>query len=312
MPIDPGSLRRSNPPEVEQADFPCPQCGYNLKGLKRSDACPECGCTTRRSMSWQLTSCEAPELPVRHLRRLAWGARIMAPVALVMPAGMLWAEYEVPSWAKVVANAVAVLLALGWALGVGLITVTPHLRKREIALTPPAWWANLRPMARLAAAFLLGYAFVGLLQSLRPFPGPTLEWTGYVLGILAGLGMVPLLCLLTLFAEGGRDDDLATRLRACMWLVPIVVLLHVLPPLGTSLLTTTGWNVRMFIGLIGIPVVLCHGLFCLGSIFSWAALHREQDMERRERLRAREQSALRGEALPAQSTSRARTPRARR
>jgi len=68
------------------ADIPCVSCGYNLRGLKRSGVCGECGEPIRYSLAGSDLACGAPE----------WVARLRsgtATLALTLP--WLWFP---PAW----------------------------------------------------------------------------------------------------------------------------------------------------------------------------------------------------------------------
>ncbi len=66
---------------IIQAQLPCRECGYSLRGLDARGNCPECGCDVRRS----LFGLRLDYLSPRYLARLHWGRLL----AVCYPAGVL-------------------------------------------------------------------------------------------------------------------------------------------------------------------------------------------------------------------------------
>lgn len=277
-------------------DLTCPGCGYNLIGLARDAACPECGATKRHGVSLQVASCDAIEIPPAGLRLMAIGARLMAGPALLLPLCFAWADAEPYSWAKVLAHGVTLAVGLVWIAGVIILTIMPRLEDRDVALQPPPWWANLRLLSRAGAVFPALAAAMGLWLSLDVrLAGTVVEWSIPVLRALSAAGLIPVCCLATMLAEGGRDDDQAARLRVCLWLLPPLLILHSLGvwfgPLAFWI--RGGFVVGVVLGGGVLIVMLALGLGALGSTLAWAARHAEADEERSARRARREEARIR-------------------
>lgn len=75
-------------------DAACGSCGYNLRGLRLSDTCPECGSSVEKSLR--------EELPYETQRELHWtisGLRLTAlglGVLVMMPAACSIGQYHIP------------------------------------------------------------------------------------------------------------------------------------------------------------------------------------------------------------------------
>jgi hypothetical protein len=113
-------------PDLSREDVPCLNCGYNLRGLTRDGACPECGTPVQRSLQGNLFIFSAPE----YLRALVMGlvcilvavlARI-GVMAVGIPAAIIIAATN-PQWTGMVevgmsmaAMPVSALSLYGWWL----------------------------------------------------------------------------------------------------------------------------------------------------------------------------------------------------
>ena len=64
-------------------DSPCPTCGYNLRGLKDENVCPECNAPVGQSLLGDRLEFANP----RWLRRIGWGAFLAALTMITLPAG---------------------------------------------------------------------------------------------------------------------------------------------------------------------------------------------------------------------------------
>ena len=59
-------------------DFPCERCGYNLRGLERSSACPECGWPVESTLWSHSLNLRRPRFSqVREIRRI-WAKELAA------------------------------------------------------------------------------------------------------------------------------------------------------------------------------------------------------------------------------------------
>ena len=113
--------------EVIAADTPCPACGYNLRGLPRSVACPECG---DRSPT-------RPRLgrPSREARLQVTRARLDSPLLLVS-ASILAVVFGLGGTAADTSILFRAFAAMFWTLvGVVPLIVVPH----DLGFTRHVW-----------------------------------------------------------------------------------------------------------------------------------------------------------------------------
>ncbi|MDX2131006.1 MAG: hypothetical protein SFY69_03005 [Planctomycetota bacterium] len=285
----------SNPSAVSGAmvigeDRACARCGYNLRGLKPGDRCPECGTPIRirRDAGGGMT-----EAPLSYLDRLAlWStvAIIGAGVCVASLLATIGASLGNPL--LLAALGLAALGAGAWGAGVYHVT-GPREFGAPSPIDPVREWARLRLIARVSqfmwgGGFTILFAGVTVLHGVAVrqaaaaaaaaagggagapviAPGPPVSATvlvalGLLVLVLALVGMIAALLYFAQLADWANDLSLATRLRA----VPFVVVASV--PVGVLFLFTLALvrgTARMII--IGPAVVITGGLFlaCVGFI----------------------------------------------
>lgn len=212
------------------SDRPCHSCGYNLKGLKYGDRCPECG-TPARSRTRHEGS-RIFDSPMSYLRRLRTGAVLLVASAFLLIASVVW--LHVPSRTMISAGAVTASL-IPWCIGVWIVTA-PRPKQPGRENTPEEEWKTVRLLARtsqlagMLSAVLFTSACVIEYNSTAAGTGPTLvekiafllAGTGFVLQWLGAFAVCEYLARLADWAE---DDELMAKLRTAMlWLIPAYVL----------------------------------------------------------------------------------------
>lgn len=265
------TTRRTGQRAIIEADWPCPKCSYNLKGLKKPGACPECG--TRYGESPIDTEAAAIHYEPLHAAAL----RVLTPgvSALIVGGWLLIAGLGapvvfglLPSLAPTSGSPLrlGVLAAIGvfavpgtaaWLLGVWMITLSPASRAepaRDDGLPAPGSLAA-RPVwmiwsARGCAPGLLGGA-LGLCLAL--WPGMTayeelFSTVAMVCLAVGALGTLPLVLLISDLCERAECDEPRMAASFAVWVLPAggagLALAHLLPHwlgwLG-SLIGGLGW-----------------------------------------------------------------------
>ncbi|MBP7747750.1 MAG: hypothetical protein KA383_16660 [Phycisphaerae bacterium] len=179
------------PDGVLTSDVPCRQCGYNLRGLRRSGQCPECATLVALSAREDLL-CYAEPAYVAHVasgvRWIAFGLALVA-VGLIAAVLFLFATLASPSPAlDYLLNAASILL-LSACLVIGPILMLIGLWR--VSCPEPKSHLPFRQDAlRLAVRVCLPLGLIGFVVTYTRVivASPswlTLVWFGlYILGIL--------------------------------------------------------------------------------------------------------------------------------
>ncbi len=297
MPVDPSTLP-ANLDVLIDYDRPCGACGYNLVGLRLSDRCPECGAPIKRPLSLQLASCDFARWTSDELRTLAWCFRGLAVLALAMPVCAWWWSTTVGRLFPGLAAALTIGLAgvlpwLTWMISRVPPSLEAVMAGGQVTVERPAWWWNVRVMARAASVLPMLAAMPALLLTFGPNASiaPTLEGTRVIFATAASLGTFPLLLLIALFAGEAHDERIEDIARWCLWGLPIGLAIASLAMGGY--VRTTGWMpVSVMFGVVVLHIMLCWCCGSLGSAASWAALHAEDDAARSERRERRRMTPL--------------------
>ncbi|MCK4873794.1 MAG: hypothetical protein KAS72_13820 [Phycisphaerales bacterium] len=118
--------------QVLDEDRMCHKCGYNLRGLKGSGVCPECG--TSIGLSFVRFHDSLDEAPLPYLKKLRLGATLMLYAGLLV--GVLTLASPVIRsqlrYGPAVVNQSAVIVVAMWCVGVYLLTAPrPRLGSPE-------------------------------------------------------------------------------------------------------------------------------------------------------------------------------------
>lgn len=196
-------------------DRECPNCGYNLRGLRRGGKCPECG----RAIGGKPRGRHLDNIvhaPPSYLRTLRLGLALMS--------------------AGIVLFFVPIVRETLWAVGVWIA-----LTKRPLTSTtaPDALLDShlLRKIVRLSQLAPLAGIFLIVLGAVAG--GGAVATLFQVLGALATLagaaGFVPLGAYLSAVADWASHDNLAGRFKASTWIIAVLgsigVLLTLFSPL---------------------------------------------------------------------------------
>lgn len=191
--------------DLLDVDRACARCGYNLRGLRRNDRCPECGILVSNSLRPNLLSSAAPDWLAKiatGLHLYYWTIAIGACLYLVLKL-----TYDSVLHAINVGNAIAQLFA------VFLIT-----------MPDATGGGSVRLGARRVARILIPLAWlVDLLIEQLPMP----TGMGLIFAMTTGLvvvstacyvaGVFALYCYLGRLAERIPNDALVCRARFLGW-----------------------------------------------------------------------------------------------
>ena len=294
------------PVTTVETDLHCPQCGYNLRGLRLGQRCPECGHDTSTYAAGRPLDVDAGTSPVTSRRSATTGdvfasmssrarrglRRGFTLLGLVLVAAVLArvtyfglsVTVPRPLWVAIFAGTI-IGLALLWVVATvlvfrrDLIRKHPDLagRRRAVLLTQPLWVAGTVLWLADAAAGIP--PLVGLVESLATVVA--------FCGLLVGLGM------LVRLAEDAELLETARRIRTCLWLLPITAFLQmqtygvfpwIIVPLLVFVLFFWGWTL----------VALAAGLWQLRAHVHWLIVYSRRRSTRDDRVTAR-RTALQNE-----------------
>lgn len=274
-------------------DTPCPRCQYNLRGLKPTDRCPECGDPIRLAMTRRNDAGSLIEAPHRYLRLLAAGCVMLACGAVLAA----FTGGAIAGGLLVAGPAAAIVLALGclsWAAGVWVVT-----RPRQLANPGKINPAQERRLARWSArmtqsgAVLLGLSLVGVAMG---GPGPML-WIGLVGGLVALLGLAPLCLWLADLAWWASAEDTHDRLLVLPWglIIPTVVIIAVVGAGRLGYSSGLGGSIGLVLSamaLVWFLGVLVASMLQLAHMSVWAIANHAQAAENGRRAAEREHQAM--------------------
>ncbi len=223
MPIEPAEIPIRPSREVLREDRPCRKCGYNLRGLRAGDRCPECG--TAVSESKRKSDRYADNMtdsPMWYLVVVACGSVAMG-LALFGSIGLMIAERAASSgWNPLSPLLVAVaggLIAVAWVAGVWLATMKrPHGEHtiRDVILDSRTLrWVTRGVQLFLPLAIGLRYAATAT----------GADWAGALAGVatLGWLyGIAPLCVYLGSLADWAGDTNAGGRFRSSAWALAVM------------------------------------------------------------------------------------------
>jgi len=294
-PVDPRELVSVSGQDNSPAQGTCRGCGYDLKGLRKGDRCPECGKAiepARRPMSKHDNLAEAPR---GYLTRLRVSCLLMSVSAIGVICLFLVDLVLAQGAAQIVARSIGLGVMIAWPAGVWGVTaprrsavVSEETTRREqrVVRWITRWSQMCLPVVTL---FLLAQA-VGAL-------GSTPQWALNVLeGVITGLvvaaliGTITLAVVLANLAQWANDEDLSERFWFSVWALAAGALFLVFQPLvraafaflnisllGAFLMVLAG------LGFIAGMIVYAVGLVQLSRQAKWAISSAKRLDERRAR-----------------------------
>lgn len=274
-------------PEIDR-DRPCAGCGYNVRGLKISGVCPECGLPIRSTSNIDDPLSSMPLEVIRKFRLGSWAASacVIAMAAVMMVSG-------VGGWLMLEFKLALIGIAGAWVVSVFLLT--PSLTQRQATVRG----FTSRSRLRTAARWLQPGWIVAAVASALAFAIPAAQATAVSMlntlttaGVLAGLaGFVTVGILLERLSEWVRDAFAEKCFNWAIWFIPI---------------TTGGLFIDAMFGGMGLGVVrigcifiifwlICLlafpvGVLSLSRSVSYAAVHAHERMDREKRKFKRDQS----------------------
>lgn len=275
-------------------DFPCGNCGYNLRGLRIGRKCPECG----HVIPAEVESIADPLLSGSLSRRwwCKWGLTLVFAAALASAIlhVVFGATLSIAFWPPPIAHlSLRAAIALSW--GVGVILATPP----SMDMGKPKWslrW-TMRWTSRITQMLWLPAMVCAILAEAAGAFSPNqdaLFWWTFVLSLVAGAGWPVYALLLHQVAEEIDLDDAPRRIGMALFTLPVLTLVLMLLPQ------------RMFFFVLAIiaPLLLAWGWYLVGfargvwemrQYVAWGLRSSEESVDRDTRI-AQKRAELEREA----------------
>jgi hypothetical protein len=258
------------------ADRACPQCEYNLRGLREGGVCPECGTTIVVDDPFRDSLSDAPVRVITRLRNGMW-------IALASLIGIVAAPFTAPATFRNSAAGWGVLvfaLATIWAAAVWMIT-----RPIDTSLGPRHGFGKPSKLRRAAATSQLAWPVLTLLliyvvtignwSALMTFLFPTLLLTGLI-------GLSVLSVFLMGLADWTHDEPARKKLNLAAWGIPIATIglwMGTLAPVMTLLACALSVLWLVSLAAFGLAMI------SLVSSVTWSVRHAGERARRDRRLR---------------------------
>lgn len=293
-PIDPRQLGAPTNGSAISEDRSCPNCNYNLIGLKVGDRCPECGQPITGKHGHIRFANDLTQAPVHYLKRLAMGAKLMVVGIMLVPLASLSLFFQ-----YLLAAAVTLVIAAScWLAGVRIITA-PRVFSRPVTFDPQKEWARLRIVNRaIQSSWLLGAV---LSLQLVFLPNPIAVVGMLVFFMIGFLSFIPLSVQIADLATWGQHSGLRDRIRASAWGVSFGGAIIILAVMTYANLGGLGKVITFFALLVFAATVACLLMFIvsimqLAILCGWAVRnsYHQLSVDRRaaDRLRAQGQKLV--------------------
>lgn len=191
-------------------DFDCASCGYNLQGLQRGNACPECGTALRRSLRHDLLRFADPawtgDLASGVTLLLASLAiDVVSVVAIGIAAGLI----GYPAFHEALHVPVRLVAGVVYLTGVWRLTAASY---------PQTWTHDMRRLRSVTRPTNVAATLIGILAAVLLvfgfFLGSAVELIAYAVGVPAGFTLLMYLHRLALRLP---DERLARRTVTLAW-----------------------------------------------------------------------------------------------
>lgn len=298
MVISPDQLQRSRPEYVSE-DRLCVRCGYNLKGLKTSANCPECGRPISKIRRGYRASDNLVQAPLSWLLSFRVATVLLMLAAAVAVVVQFGGPFAIARWPNAVPLA-AISAAIAWCVGIMLAT-RPRPVTSATTLDPREEWRGHRWIAQVTqicwpVSILLGFALVrsGVATT-------SLMTAAGVLAFIAAIGLIWVCIYLSNVCFWAADTGLAINFRACAWTVTIAgVAMLVLATRLYMLAAAPGAGPGVFGAMITWPVLVVAGVFTFAAMVhllwclwrlqgmaAWAVINHVTAVGRDDRMRER-------------------------
>ncbi len=203
-------------------DLACTSCGYNVRGLKWRQNCPECGTTIEPELAHDVL------LAGEWRERSAWRLGLLIGALSLSGAVLMRLGFLVGSVTGFAAGGAWAYLVTGVVLGTTW-TVAAWLMTPRRLLTHWPRLGGVRVFIRVSQV-LWPAAYLNWMIGLADGAAVLGDWSR-VLRFVAGLGVVLLAYVLIRVAEEAERESASRRLVAVVWFLPITTLLgHAFPP----------------------------------------------------------------------------------
>lgn len=220
---------------VVDADTPCGGCGYELRGLRRGSACPECGSAIPVDTLGPGRVDPFLRLDVRQRERVRTGATLAA-IGLLMVAVEPIASLALGVVVAISGGGAGLAMSIG-VRSVGLIACGLWVTAGLIA-APAALWTGPSVLGRSGRLPVLGLlvgwavgqlaAIVLVYEASNRFGGPAPGWVGTLLGlslvlrVLGGAAAGVVLLVIARAAENAELEPGTDRLMTGVFVLPLL------------------------------------------------------------------------------------------
>ncbi|HVZ94320.1 MAG TPA: hypothetical protein VG797_07410 [Phycisphaerales bacterium] len=288
---------QSKAPVIEDERH-CPECDYDLRGLRLGGRCPECG--TRITLGSSTVS----------TLRLADHLRSFTALDALVPfifgaTGLGLFVFNITLNATALAApsqmlTINLILSGLWLAGV-LVLIRAHARDTKNSRGVfDEWNPHLRLLAGVTQ--LLMPVLVLVFHEHLKAPSTVLYWTIFVLFIAVAAGWPAISLMLAAYADGFGDSHLGHRYRACAWVLSVFGVLSLIVIFLGWINSGFSWMIRSFGWMVvavwvGAFVVMNFSNLLLANSFRWAFICARAIRARDDRLRARAEQE-KGNTLP--------------
>lgn len=218
---------------LDNEDVPCRNCGYNLRGLKRDENCPECGRPVMQSLMGDALVYSSPEYVTNVLRGLSaviagyllYFVGIVGGISVGIHAGMATGG-NLPPWIEIGITIFFMLASMVMIAGWWLFTSPdPALAPTETRQVARRWirGAAIVQLTLTIIDFMVQTLALG--RTTGPMTTPSVAAYS-VLGISSGIAGIVLffssLSYVAFLARRVPNPQLAERAMQYRWVLPLI------------------------------------------------------------------------------------------